>query len=90
MIKMIVKYNSLLNDESRQKLAKYITEAWNKEGVIVTDKMFDIKNIILCNDKQFEIKVINLEESSVKKRKNILKKIQKLFKRKNKGSSLDI
>lgn len=82
--KVIVKSNTLLGIEERKKIVDYILDSWNKPGIIVQDATFDIETIIY-EDKEGELKVINLKESSVKSRKNILKKIKKLFKRKNKG-----
>ena len=81
--KMFVKSNTLLNVEDREKIADYILDAWNKKGIVVQDSMFDIETIIYEN-KKGGIEVINLKESSVKTRKNIFKKLKKLFKRKNK------
>ena len=81
--KMIVKSNSLVSIKDREKIADYILDAWKKKGIIVQDSTFDIETIIYENEKG-GIEVLNLKESSVKTRKNIFKKLKKLFKRKNK------
>lgn len=82
--KAIVKCHTLLSIEDRKKIADYILNAWSKDGIVVQDATFDMEKII-CIKEDGGIEVINLKESSVKSRKNILKKIKKLFKRKNKG-----
>lgn len=86
--KMIIKFNKFISYENAFKVKKDLLKQWRYEEAILLHPDIDIQAIILENDKG-EITVINLRDKKVKTRKNILKKIQKLFKRKNKCQNLD-
>lgn len=82
--KMIVKFNSFLSYENAQKIKCDLLYQWHNNEIIACNKHVEILAIIL-EDEKGEIKVINLKESSVKNKENILEKIKKLFKKKNKS-----
>lgn len=82
--KMIVKLNTLVSYETAQQVKKHLLNQWNNGEIVLTDPNVEIQAIIL-EDVKGEITVINLKDGSTKKRKNILKKIKKLFKKKNKA-----
>lgn len=86
--KMIIKLNKFIRYEDAIRVKEDLLNQYHNEEVILLHPYIDIQAIILENEKG-EITVINLKDKKVKTRKNILKKIQKLFKRKNKVQSLD-
>lgn len=81
--KMIIKVNTIMPYEAGKKLKEHIMQQWNNDGIVLVDNCVDIQAIIL-EDPKGEITVINLKNASVKNKQNILKKIKKLFKKKNK------
>ena len=82
--KMIIKFNTFVSYETAQKVKKELLNQWNNDVMVLTNPTVEIQAIIL-EDAKGEIKVINLKEGSTKNRKNILEKIKKLFKKKNKA-----
>lgn len=82
--KMIIKFNSNVSYETAQGVKNELLKQWNKDGMLLLNPVVEIQAIIL-EDVKGEITVINLKDGSTKKRKNILKKIKKLFKKKNKA-----
>lgn len=81
--KMIIKFHSNVSLETAHKVRSTLLRQWNNDEAILLPYNVEIQAIIL-EDKKGEIKVINLRDRSVKNRKNILEKIKKLFKKKNK------
>ena len=86
--KMIVKCNAYISHIDKRYITNYLLHDWNNKGVVITNPDIEVQAVILENDKG-EITVINLTDKKVKTIKNMLEKIKKLFKRKNKVQSLD-
>lgn len=82
--KLIIKFHSNVSFETAHKTKDTLLHQWNNDEAIILPHNVEIQAIIL-EDEKGEIKVINFRDESVKNRKNILEKIKKLFKRKNKA-----
>lgn len=82
--KMIIKFNTFVSRETARQVKNELLHQWHNEETILLPPDIEIQGII-SEDVKGEIKVINLKNGSTKNRKNILKKIKKLFKRKNKA-----
>lgn len=86
--KMIVKFKRMVSNQDYKRIMGHLQEDWNKRGMLVSNPNIEVQAVILENEKG-EITVINLTDKKVKTIKNMLEKIKKLFKRKNKVQSID-
>ena len=82
--KLIIKFDNLIHQKDAFMFKNELLYQWNNDEAILIPPHIEIQAIIL-EDEKGEIKVINLKDGSTKNRKNILEKIKKLFKKKNKA-----